>query len=200
MKNITKWILFISSYIPLFIILIVNNIDLNRTFESISHIFCGNLNILINNITFKDIYLLILILTCIFFPLLISFILKSSDGFHQPLVVKSIETNNSSVLEYFITYLVTLISSGFSLREIIVFWIILYIIGHIYIKNNMLYVNPTLYLLFKFNIYKVSDSDGLNCFVLSKLNEYEFNSIVNKKISVIPISESFNGNIYIYKK
>lgn len=200
MKNIAKWILFISSYVPLFVILIVSNIDLSRTFKSISYIFHGKLNVLINGITFKDIYLLILALICIFSPFLINYIIKSSDGFPQPILLKSVETSNNSVLEYFITYLVTLISSGFSLREIIVFWIILYIIGHLYIKNNMLYVNPTLYLLFKFNIYKVSDSDNLTCFVLSKLNEYEFNSIVNKEISVIPISESFNGNIYIYKK
>ena len=54
-----------SSYVPLFIILIIYNIDLNRTINSISYIIKGNLVYILKNITFEDFYLCFLIVLSI---------------------------------------------------------------------------------------------------------------------------------------
>lgn len=199
MKNITKWILFISSYIPLFIILIFTNIDFNETLKSINLILLGKFDIIIKNISLIDLYLWFLITICIVCLFLVKYLILQSRGFDYNKKIINIKPSNNSVLEYFVTYLLTLSSSGFSLKEIIVFWFILYIIGNLYIKNNNFHINPTLYLIFKYNIYIVETNSDKNCFVLSRLNEYEFNSYINKDINLTILSEGFSGNIYLYK-
>ena len=199
MKNITKWILFISSYSPLFIILIFTNIDFNKTLNSINLILSGNFKMILKNITFVDLYLWLLITICIVCLILVKCLIIQSRGFEYNKKIINIEPSNSSVLEYFVTYLLTFSSSSFSFKEIVVFWFILYIIGHLYIKNNNFYINPTLYLMFRYNIYIVETNNEKKCFVLSRLNEYEFNSYINKDINLTILSEGFNGNIYLYK-
>lgn len=206
MINFVKWILFISSYIPLFIILIIKNIDLDASFKAFKYLFIYKDFTILKNISFEDIYLwflIILSLTCI---MIIKILFIQVCGFSKEITIKEIETNNNSILEYFVTYILTLSTSGFSIRDIIIFWIILYIIGTLYIKNNMFHVNPTLHLGFKYNIYKVKYSNNPNlsnlkdCFILSKLNEYEFNSYLNKSISINSLAEGLNKNIYLQNK
>lgn len=70
----------------------------------------------------------------------------------------------------------------------------------------MFFINPTLHLLFKYNIYKVSYDSSLNevtnsnnGFVLTKLDEYQFNSYIDKKIELTTLEEGFNSTIYIFK-
>ena len=53
--------------------------------------------------------------------------------------------------------------------------------------------------MFRYNIYIVETNNEKKCFVLSRLNEYEFNSYINKDINLTILSEGFNGNIYLYK-
>ena len=199
MKNTTKWLLFMSSYIPLFIILIIYNIDINKTIKSILYIFKGNLSMVLRNVSFEDIYLCLLITLSISLTLSLKLLFKDARGFHKTIKIMRIESSNNSILEYFVTYLLTFTSSEFDLRNVIVFWFTLLIIGYLYIKNNMLYINPTLHLVYKYNIYKIEDSNGISCVLLSKLNDYQINSYYKKEINANPIYESLNENIYIYK-
>ena len=199
MRNTTKWILFMSSYIPLFIILIIYNIDINKTIESILYIFKGNLSIVLRNVSFEDIYLCLLITLSTLLIFSLKLLLKESMGFHKTIKIINIKSSNNSILEYFVTYLLTFTSSTFDLRNVIVFWFTLFIIGYLYIKNNMLYINPTLHLVFKYNIYKIEDNNGTSCILLSKLSDYQINSYCKKEINASPIYESLNENIYIYK-
>ena len=197
MKSTTKWLLFMSSYVPLFIILIIYNIDLNRTINSISYIIKGNLVYILKNITFEDFYLCFLIVLSILLTLSLKLVFKENSGFHKKLRIMKIESSNNSILEYFTTYLLTFTSSEFDLRGVIAFWFILWIIGYLYIKNNMLYINPTIHLFYKYNIYKISDNNGISAILLSKLNDYEINTYYQEEVSVNLIYDSLNGNIYI---
>lgn len=204
MKEKVKWILFISSYIPLFIILIIQNIDLERSLNSFKHILNGDILIIIKTMTFKDIYIWALIFLSVISIIILKLSINQSKGFYKKRKITNIEVNNSSILEYFMTYLLALSNASFEPRDVLVFWIILLIIGHLYIKNNMFFINPTLHLIFRYNIYKVSYDSGLNGeeniingFVLSKLGEYEFNSYLNKSIYLSSLSEGFNNNIYL---
>ncbi|EPZ54754.1 hypothetical protein H477_3895 [[Clostridium] sordellii ATCC 9714] len=169
MKKSVKWLLFISSYIPLFIILIFTNIDFKSTYNFIQYILTNRCEFILKNIKFQDIYLWILIILCITCLVLVKIVIIQSRGFEDNKKIIDIEPNNNSILEYFVTYLLTLSSSGFSFKEVFIFWFILYIIGHLYIKNNQFHINPTLCLLFKYNIYKVKTENSKECFILSKL-------------------------------
>ena len=207
MKRTVKWILFLSSYIPLFLILIIQNIDIKKSFAFFKSIFKGDAIKFIKTSSFEDIYLWILIFICIFSIITLILLINQTDGFSKKRKITHIETNNGSILEYFVTYLLALSNSSFNLRDVIVFWIILLIIGYLYIKNNMFFINPTLHLLFKYNIYKVSYDLNLNGvvnsnngFILSKLDEYEFNSYIGKNIEITSLADGFNSNIYIFNK
>lgn len=206
MKNRVKWILFLSSYIPLFIILMIQNIDIKKSLTLLKSIFKGNTVELIKASTFGDIYLWTLIIICIFSLITLMLLIKQASEFPKKRKITHIEANNRSILEYFVTYILVLSNSSFDLRSVIVFWIILSIIGYLYIKNNMFFINPTLHLLFRYNIYKVSyeltlngNTCSNNAFILSKLDEYDFNSYIGKDIDITILSEGFNSNIYIFK-
>lgn len=206
MKKTVKWILFISSYIPLFIILIIQNIDIKKSLIFFKAIFRGNATKFIKTSSFEDVYLWVLVFISIFSIITLIVLIKQTNGFSKKRKITHIETNNDSILEYFVTYLLALSNSSFDLRDVVIFWIILLIIGSLYIKNNMFFINPTLHLLFKYNIYKVSYDSSLNevtnsnnGFVLTKLDEYQFNSYIDKKIELTTLEEGFNSTIYIFK-
>ena len=65
-------------------------------------------------------------------------------------------------------------------------------------KNNMLYVNPTLHIFFKYNIYKVKSNEE-NYFILSKQDKYTFNKNLNKQVNASIFSEDADKKIYILK-
>ncbi len=70
--------------------------------------------------------------------------------------VTEIENIDYEHLTFLTTYIIPLVCFQFeNLRYIIVFIIILFVIGSIYIRTDLFYANPTL-AIFKFRIYKVS--------------------------------------------
>lgn len=204
MKKSVKWLLFISSYIPLFVILIVDNIDIDSTFTSFNYVLTGNISSAFKLIVFQDVYLWFLISLCILSLSILILVIRQSHGFTNPKRVKNIETDNKAILEYFVSYILALNNSSFNIRDILIFWIVFLIIGYLYIKNNMFYVNPTLHLLFGYNIYKItyetnnrkSTNEG---FVISKLSDYAFASYADTVLDLIPLSEGLGNNIFLFK-
>lgn len=70
--------------------------------------------------------------------------------------ITEIENIDYEHLTFLTTYIIPLVCFQFeNLRYIIVFIIILFVIGSIYIRTDLFYANPTLAIL-KFRIYKVS--------------------------------------------
>lgn len=70
--------------------------------------------------------------------------------------VTEIENIDYEHLTFLTTYIIPLVCFQFeNLRYIIVFIIVLFVIGSIYIRTDLFYANPTLAIL-KFRIYKVS--------------------------------------------
>ena len=204
MKRISMYILFISSYIPLFIILVIFNLDINRTIEFVKIILNLQLNLklLLFNLTISDIYFWFLIIISIIILIYIKILLKKSVGYNDLITIDEIDNENGTILEYIMTYLLSFSSSDFSnfsqinIQTIITFWLILGVIGMLYVKNNMLYVNPTLHIFFKYNIYKIKSNEK-TYFILSKQDKYDFNRNLNKEVNANIFSEDVNGNIYI---
>ena len=70
--------------------------------------------------------------------------------------IKEIESIEYEHLTFLTTYIIPLVCFNFgSLRYIVVFVILLFVIGCIYIRTDIFYANPSLALL-NFRIYKVN--------------------------------------------
>lgn len=73
------------------------------------------------------------------------------------------------VVFYTLAYIPILLLNTFQLREVITFSIILFTIYVLYIKTNMLHINPILALM-RYNMYKVTDDHDNTVVLLSRLN------------------------------
>lgn len=101
-----------------------------------------------------------------------------------------IENTSKSSLEYFLTYVVPLLAFNLTeWKEFTIFGIVFFIIGVLYVKSDLIYMNPTLILL-RFNIYKLV-LDDREVVVISKSN--------NKKGILNPVVE-IGGGVYYERK
>ena len=70
-----------------------------------------------------------------------------------------IEDTGKMILQYFLTYVIPfLVVDFFDWQNLITYGIIFFIIGILYVKSDLIYMNPTLILL-RFNIYKITTDD-----------------------------------------
>lgn len=174
-----KIMLFISSYIPLYVLMILKNV-----FERIT--LGGrfiNIKEKINNCIFfdeiNDYAIVILFVLCIgsFIYLLGKIKTTKTDKFYK--INSMIDETSNYYFNYISIYLLSCL--GLSLNNVVdnfVFLFVMLIVGYIYISNNMIYMNPTL----NFIGYKVYDVnvDSLNT------NDKNLQSIIiiNKKLNI----------------
>lgn len=154
--TITRIFFFLSSYIPLYLLLIVANIDIEEG------IFKGIINLFVQNVFWKTIYILIILPLLIF----LFFLLKKPQSREKPNIYQSVEDNLISYIMTYITPLLTIdIANNLDDRTIIINILLFFIIGLLYVKQDLIYLNPT-FLLLGFNIYKDSENDR---YVITKL-------------------------------
>lgn len=136
-----KSILFISSFLPLYIILIVKFYEFDKSIKC-------------NLEQHKVIFLVMLVLIIISIVTFLYFLLcemNKEEGFGQ------VENVNSEILTYFITYIVPLTTlEENNLNAIIINIILFLVIGIFYVNGNQFYMN-VLFTLFGFNIYQDED-------------------------------------------
>ncbi|MGY0373227.1 hypothetical protein [Clostridium sp. JNZ J1-5] len=167
-------ILFISSYFPLYIIIFVQNVSsLGTKCLEILRSKDIELNKLLRSAlllkkalkglaTYPETYLIIACLVLMFFSFFsVKYMLKDmaeySESAFKVKILKATSLNYEYVLTYFSIYIfpfITLNLSSFS--GIIQFSILWIFIGYVYIKNDLIYINPMLNIIFKYNIYKTT--------------------------------------------
>ncbi len=163
LKKTTLFALFLLSYIPLFFILAIQNINDKRTDDkglpfSVKQIFHNNL--------LSISLVLICIVSLIYYILFIK--INASAGFRNPQKVIKIKNSGIEYLSYFATYIIPFIGLKFdSWNNLIATTILFLLIGFIYTKTNLLYANPTL-ALFGYYIYQVTFESGEEKIVISK--------------------------------
>lgn len=175
-KKIFKINLFISSYIPLYIIIFIQNMDM-LNLQSIYKVY--KINPIFWN-TLLVLSIISIIALFIFF-----------NGNHTKKVTfLEIKSIDNDILDYFITYIIPLntidITKG---NSILVNFIIFFIIGTYYIHSNLMHLNILLIFL-GYNVFKDSNDNV----IISKKNIDYFKmneNIVCKKIG--------NSKIYIVK-
>ena len=179
--------LFISSYIPLYVLLIIKNILERCTIEGRFSISLAKLK----NAHFfdevNDYAIIVLFLLCIGSYFYLRTITKQDSGTHY-YKVKYVEDQTGNVyFNYISVYLLSCL--GLSLNSIVdVFTLIflMVLVGYIYISNHMTYMNPVLQFL-GFKIYEgtvISNSTG----------EQIQSIIISAKESPIIIGESYRGS------
>ena len=211
-KNTTyrnRLILFISSYFPMYLIIIIQNASSfinkcqqileSKAISAFDVLSSGHMTILGIKaaLCFLEFYVVIffVFLSIMSFGLLAKMLNVLEDYKEESFQVKATKVENVNyqyVITYFSSYIFPFITINLStVAGILQFAVLWSLIGYIYVKNNLVYINPTLNIFFKYNIYETDmeyeDGDEIITFSAILLSKKEKNSI--KKVQVIQESE-----------
>lgn len=196
MVRATKWVkvnLFLSSYFPLWIILLVIQVGSSWNTLFTEKIFTDYSGYLADNAFTIPIVGILAVVS--FWPLLIAHgYVKETVSKTNPenITIKNKEDMTSEYLLYIITYVFPFMTANsFSELTGIALGGALIIIGVLYIRANLFHVNPTLMLLYNYRLYKITDTKDNTYHLLSK-EEVMLNG---KKLR----ANSLNGIFYVEK-
>lgn len=167
MKNVKLKIqLYILSLWLLFALLFVNKVQVPVCFGDCE--FIGVKKLISQNII--PIISIVFIISGFWFYYRFKYIIKGSKSL--PEQITQIENINWEHLTFLVTYVIPLLSFDldFNLskdRNGLMFFLVLLIIGMIYVKTNMFYNNPTLAIL-GYHIYKSQTSSKNNIVLISR--------------------------------
>lgn len=195
----SKWILFISSYIPLYIIFIVSNgFDIYNVYEKIKNLKNYNLCMLMDNVQVNAFLIITFTGLIIISSILLKIIFWRSSFSSNFEKISEIEINNNSINDYILVYILPFISvQSNDFKQLTIFLLVFITIGVISVKNDLVYINPVLYL-FKYNIYIVKiKSNRSSSILITKYTVLELkeNGIYENEIINIRISK-ISSNIY----
>ncbi len=186
MRKIVQILLFIISYSPLYLILLFQNLNDNIYVKNTKE-FIGIKELLKLNIT-SIIFLALIVISISLYFIFFNLVLKSAAEKHTIAKVKS---NSIEHLSYLATYILPFIGLKFdSWQSVLATIALFYVLGHIYIKTNMILTNPTL----TFFGYSISTIDDSNC--KTKVIIHKGKLEKSKELDFVPLVE----NIYILKK
>ncbi|MGE7923371.1 hypothetical protein ACQKND_09310 [Viridibacillus arvi] len=149
LTNMYKMLLFISSFLPLYVILIVQFSDFDKSLKY---------NIIEHKISYSILMVLIIISISSFLYFLFCK-MNIEEDFGQ------IESANSEILSYFITYIVPLTTlKEDDINSIIINLILFLVIGVFYVSDNQFYLN----VLFKFAGFNVYQDENKKIIISKK--------------------------------
>jgi len=151
-----KWLLFLSSYIPLYTILTIKHWDITITVPENQYLV---LNIL-SGMKLPLVSVLWVILSVLSgFALWLVLSLRRSKGGQDFTQVSSFRSRNDLITSYILVYVFPFVVLDYTvLTNWIAFLIFFAVIGVIQVRSNHLYVNPVL-ALFSYDIYEVDTGD-----------------------------------------
>lgn len=173
---ILKIAIYICNYIPLFLLIFLN--ELKRNNESFNReSICFVLS------EYMFVWIIIFILSLSSITSLFILWLQSSQTSNEK--IGELKNTNIDILNYFITYLIPLLSLDLSnIYSILINIILFFILGIFHVKSEMLHYNIVLVLL-GFNIYVNNNSKVF----ISKKNKDNIND--NDKVSQIGSTNYF---------
>lgn len=180
-----KTTLFVSSYIPLFLFLIINSLDFCNNKSIYSQL--GQLKILIPILMLIILSIILLRLVCK--PKYTSKFEIKSEYYN------SIEKTGENVISYLMTYIVPLMSSiqngKLDFNNLIINIFLFIIIGIVYVKQDLVYLNPLLSCL-TFNVFKTKEENHYIITRLSfnKIKEFEVTSCEEYRLELYRITDT----------
>jgi len=174
LSKVSKALLVLSSYAPLFLILTAYTYD-EKVF-GVRHIYM----LAVSNIAIAFFLLSLLGIMSLIFTLNSVKKLNPSS-----IKIQQVLKRKDASLSYLITYLVPFITFDFeSYPKIIGAAMLLVLIGFLYLKSNMIYINPLLEIVFGYKIYKIIVFDDQEKILLSKSS-----IITDKTIAIHTLSK-----------
>lgn len=159
----SKFILFLFAYIPIYIIAAFKTID--PEYLNSMGFFIGFKAIALNNI--KSILLISLSFALlVYFKIYEKISLKATG---TPLFkIKSITSQNKEYITYLGTYILPFIAiETKTIFDVLAYVFLFLTMGFIYAKTNLIYTNPML-MFFDYEIYEVIDDEGDKLMCISK--------------------------------
>ena len=154
MNNIAKFLFFISSYIPLLVIMVINS---KFEFKSLEKGF--------NSSFFVVVITLALIIISIF---LLVWVLQDRKVVNRKIEILKIENKTSESLSYILPYIVSFYQVDFSnFNNVIIFLIMFFTIFAVYVNSNLIAINPML-AVFGYKIFIIESKRDQKIFVISK--------------------------------
>jgi hypothetical protein len=143
-KKLALLVLFLTSYVPLFVLLILRQIKQNREFLYFGGFSIDNFLIAIQKFGLSFFLLFLILFGLLGLKILLGNFKKKVDN-GTIVKIKKIENKNSESIAYISTYIVPFIFQDTNnLFDIASIFIVLSIIFIIYIKSNMIVINPIL--------------------------------------------------------
>lgn len=175
--------MFISSYFPLYLILLFLNLDkINRKCKLLKLIKFSNI---------KESLFILILLMLIMISLKTIWDLKKTRG-SETYTFKNINNPDDSIISYMMTYIIPLLSSDFLSKDTLIINITLFLlIGFMYLQLNLLYLNP-LWLLFGYYTYK-TESDKI---AISNIKYSDIKSLEGEPLRGCLLG----GKIYLIQK
>lgn len=173
-NNFTKVVLFISSYFPMYIIVLIQNISSlwDKIIQTLTEKGLGFKEVLSSRelflkglkklLGFKylEFYITIFfVITLVLSFILVYILIKDLERYKNEAftvtVVKADSVNYQYILTYFSAYIFPFITLNLSsLSGILQFIVLWLLIGYLYVKNNLIYINPLLNIFYKYNVYE----------------------------------------------
>ncbi len=184
MRKIVQILLFIISYAPLYLILFFQN--LNDMIYNKENAFIG-WHVLAKNNQISISFLLLIFVSILLYFLLYRIVMKSSS---VKIKILKIQDNHSEHLSYLATYILPFVGLKFDNWQNIISTVALfYVLGHIYIKTNLILTNPTL-TFFGFLISRINDEQEGSKIIIHKAKLQK-----GKELDFVHLTQ----NIYILK-
>lgn len=172
--NLYKMSLYTTSYIPIFLIIFINNMN-NISFKEVQNTF-------IKNWVFWGLVILIfsgcIIVLCDFLKELKN--TKEQNIKPIKLSDKKIKNHESEILNYFVTFLIPILTlNPFQWASILSNVLLIVLVGMYFVKNNLLSFNILLIIL-NFSIYKDQYSNvyitkaNINEIMIKELDAYQY--------------------------
>lgn len=169
LKNIFRYMLFVSSYLPLLIILFLMNIE---------------------NLYLSSVLGGVMVITLLTLKWYLDEPLKVDPN--NRVIIKETNGKSSEALNYIVTYIIPFISfnssifsgkDGVIVPTLLAFIILFMVIGSLYMYNNLYYINPVLSLFY--DIHTSKKENGENIILIS---EKERPIPINKTIFTSEVS------------
>ncbi|WP_262173159.1 hypothetical protein [Saccharococcus sp. Marseille-Q5394] len=180
-----KWLLFISSYAPLYLLLAINNynfeesitVNIRKSFED------------------KPQFIFWLVIIVLFLISLLTVLVLKKWSLNEKMVLGKLSNFNENILSYIITYVVPLTVININdVNSMVVNLVLFLIIGYIYVNNDLIYLNVLL-LIVGFRVY--SDESGNK--IITDLEKNELTEKVNEGV-LVKYREIARGVYLIRKK
>lgn len=180
--SITKTFLYLSSFFPLFILLFIQNVKIRDSFgnlltrKNFLHSFFEK-GMWSPESFFWYAVFFFLIASLVSIVSFFAFYVKA-EGISGNLLGGNFE--RADTLGYIVTYIVPLTAMDISsVRSLVINFLLFFIIGIFYIKNNQFFMNPIFNLLG----YNILSSDS-GCVYVTKISPREMKEIAKENVSV----------------